>query len=493
MADRFRRLTLLHSNDMHGDFLAEQVDENLVGGVSMLSGYISKVKEEEENVIYCVAGDMFRGSVIDSEFKGVSTIEIMNMLSPDVVTIGNHETDYGLPHLLFIEKCARFPIINANLSIKMNGVRLFKPYHIVEIGGMKILFIGILTEDVMDTAKGRGDDLITGLVDVNDAAQEIAKIINAFKGVDIDFTVLLTHIGIEQDKKLAAALDPELGVDVIIGGHSHTFMDEPVKVNDILIVQAGTGTDQIGRFDIVVDTDNNNIYSYQWQSVPIEANTCPKDNKMEELIGNLKSQTDMKYGHVLRRLNVALTHPNRFKQTELGSFVSDVFKQSLKLDVYLGGSGAIRLTKLGPIITLQDMMSCYPYIDKIAEFTLTGKKFKELLTYTYRDEVFEDSDSEFYQLSEGMYVEYDYATKQIVRFEKDGLPIKDDEMLKVGIREYDYRNSKKFFNMTLDELQANEKMRILTNSSIDVLYENLTSAEKLPKYPDSTRLVILNK
>ena len=91
-----KKLTLLHSNDLHGDFLAERIDNKLVGGVSMLSGYINKVRAEEENVIYCIAGDMFRGSVIDAEYKGVSTIEIMNLLGPDVVTIGNHEVDYGL-------------------------------------------------------------------------------------------------------------------------------------------------------------------------------------------------------------------------------------------------------------------------------------------------------------------------------------------------------------------------------------------------------------
>ena len=110
-----KKLTLLHSNDLHGDFLVEKVDDKLVGGVSMLSGYVNKVRREEENVIYAIAGDMFQGSLIDSEFKGVSTIEIMNLLAPDVVTIGNHEVDYGLAHLLFLEKCANFPIINANL------------------------------------------------------------------------------------------------------------------------------------------------------------------------------------------------------------------------------------------------------------------------------------------------------------------------------------------------------------------------------------------
>ena len=81
-----KKITILHSNDLHGDFLAEQVDEKLVGGVSMLSGYIEKVRAEQPNTIYVIAGDMFRGSVIDSEYKGLSTIEIMNALAPDIVT-----------------------------------------------------------------------------------------------------------------------------------------------------------------------------------------------------------------------------------------------------------------------------------------------------------------------------------------------------------------------------------------------------------------------
>ena len=140
-----KKITILHSNDLHGDFLAEQVDEKLVGGVSMLSGYIEKVRAEQPNTIYVIAGDMFRGSVIDSEYKGLSTIEIMNALAPDVVTIGNHEVDYGIAHLLFIEKCARFPIINANLYIKNTPTRLFTPYKILRMDGMNILFIGIRT------------------------------------------------------------------------------------------------------------------------------------------------------------------------------------------------------------------------------------------------------------------------------------------------------------------------------------------------------------
>lgn len=177
-----KKLTILHSNDMHGDFLAEQIDQRLVGGVSLLSGYVNKVRRKEKNVIYAVAGDMFRGSVIDSEYKGTSTIGIMNLVGPDVATIGNHEIDYGLAHLLFLEKCADFPIINANLHIKSNGRRMFQPFWIAHIDGMKILFIGIITEEVLAATKS--DELIGSFVDIGEAARAVGNICNAYNAID---------------------------------------------------------------------------------------------------------------------------------------------------------------------------------------------------------------------------------------------------------------------------------------------------------------------
>ena len=488
-SERYKQLVILHSNDMHGDFLAENVDEKLVGGVSMLSGYISKVKEEEPNVLYCVAGDMFRGSVIDSEYQGVSTIEIMNMLSPDIVTIGNHETDYGLAHLLFIEKCAKFPIINANLHIKMNGARLFQPYKIVEIDGMKILFIGILTEEVMSKTKTEG--VVGSLVDIEDAAQAIGKICNTFNGIDIDFTVLLTHIGFEEDIILASNLDPSWGVDVIVGGHSHTFIEKPEIVNDVLIVQAGTGTDQIGRFDLLIDTETNSVASYKWQAVPINEKTCPRDDKMEKLVADLKSKTDLKYGRVLRRLKKGLNHENRYKQTELGSFIADIFKRSLKVDMAFAASGAIRVERLDPIITLQDIMAAYPYSDVVYQLTVTGKQLRTMLTNVYRKGIGATDGHEFYQLSEGMKVEYDTNKKEITLFEFDGDPIKDDYVFTYAIRHFDYVNFDEFFGVPIEEVKKNANVRTIATSSTDVIYEFLESDEPSPDYPVSDRLRII--
>ena len=108
-----KKFTILHSNDMHGDFLAEAAGKKgkLIGGLALLSGYINQVRKEEENVLYLISGDMVQGSLIDAEYKGISTMEIMNYIAPDVVALGNHEFDYGLPHLLFLTINGKFILL----------------------------------------------------------------------------------------------------------------------------------------------------------------------------------------------------------------------------------------------------------------------------------------------------------------------------------------------------------------------------------------------
>ncbi len=482
-----KKLTILHNNDLHGDFLEERIDKIDVGGVSMLSGYISAVREKEDNVIYVIAGDMFRGSVIDSEFKGISTIEIMNLLSPDVVTIGNHELDYGISHLLFIEKCAQFPIINANLYIKTNGTRLFKPHHIIEIDDMKVLFIGIITDEILAAAKAEG--LVGTFIDTAEAAEEVGKICNAYNAIDIDFTVLLTHIGIEEDIKLAELLKPEWGVDIIIGGHSHTFMDEPLLVNNIVIAQAGEGTDNIGRFDIIVDTDDNCIDSYTWSFVPINNETSQKDLQLEECINKYKDITDRKYQRILTRFNKQLTHPQRNMETALGSLFSDIFRNSLGLDIMFLGSGSIRGQKLGPIVEFGSLVQIFPYDDEIFKLKVSGKQLKAMFLHMLRDDAWLGI-TEYYQLSEGLRLTYSKDDKEIKSFTYNDNDVMDDHFYTVGLQKFHFLNLEEFFNVPMAEVEVHQKPMIISTSAQDIIVEYLSSHHRL-KYRYDQRVIII--
>src|SRR5690606_36267177 len=283
----------------------------------------------------------------------ISTIEIMNYLSPDCASLGNHELDYGLPQLLFLDKLANFPIINANMYIKKYNKRLMLPYLIKTVDDFDILFIGIVTETVLDALKL--DSQIGTFISLEDAATEIGRICDAYKNDDIDLTILLTHIGLDSDKELAAMLKPEWGVDMILGGHSHSYMDQPEEVNDILIAQAAVGTDQVGRFDILVDDDTNSIVDWKWRLVPIHSDDIKPDLELQKFIDFYKTAVDAKYNTLLCRMAQTLTHPGREVETELGNLISDIFAENANLDVAFIGSGSIRMKELGPVVTLRDL------------------------------------------------------------------------------------------------------------------------------------------
>lgn len=483
-----KKLTLLHSNDMHGDFLSQTVDDQLVGGVGLLSGYIGKVRSEEPNTIYCIAGDMFRGSVIDSEYQGISTIEIMNMLAPDVVSLGNHETDYGLAHLLFLEKCANFPIINANLHVSTNGARLFEPYIILEVDGMKVLFIGILTEDVI--AQTRKDGLIGSIVDVAEAAEEVGRICDSYNALDIDLTVLLTHIGFEEDKKLASRLNPAWSVDLIIGGHSHTLPDEPAVVNGIPIVQAGTGTDRIGRFDILVDTDKNQIAEYRWQTVPINNLNCPVDTEIEALITQYKDRTDQKYCRVITRFNRRLTHPARNMETALGGLFADALKKSLGVDIMLLASGSVRKEALGPIVMLSDLTEAFPFDDGVYLLRVRGGQLRRMLLYMLRDEVWEGVHTEFYQFSAGLHAVYERESRSFLKFTYFGNEIGEDHLFTLGLQEYHYKNFEAAFGVPAAEIRKNGAPRMIATSCRVILEEYLSTHRHLDRKAGSRLKIV---
>ena len=471
-----KKLTLLHSNDMHGDFLAERIDQRLVGGVSMLSGYLNKVRAEEENVVYAIAGDMFKGSVIDSEFLGISTIELMNMLAPDAVAVGNHEIDYGIAHLLFLERCAKFPIVNANLFIKTNHIRLFAPYTVVERDGLKVMFIGILTEEVLSQAKN--DGLIGSFIDIREAAREISVICDTYKTTDIDLTVLLSHVGFDKDQELAKLIDKRWGVDLIIGGHTHTMLDEPCVVNGIPIVQVGSGTDQIGRFDIKYDKYTRKMISMEWKNIPINSENCPTDPAMEDVLLHYKDQTDKKYQRIITTFARKLTHPSRTQETELGNLFADIIQSVASFDIMMYGSGSIRTEALGPVVLYQDLKESSPYDDAVYMVEVTGEQFRRMIKFMLRDEAFLGH-TEFYQFSKGLRMVYSRSRREFLEFKFEGADITPERRLTIGLQQFHYKNFDDFFNVPLEEVSKNRKPRMVATSIFGALEELFASSNHL--------------
>jgi 5'-nucleotidase len=373
---------------------------------------------------------------------------------------------------------ANFPIVNANLYIKQYNKRLMQPFLIINKAGFDILFTGIITEKVMDTIKQ--DSLISSFVTLEEAGREVGRITNAYKNEDIDLTVLLTHIGYESDIELAEILRPEWGVDLIIGGHSHTVLEKPTVTNNVLITQAGVGTDQVGRFDIVVDDETNSIIDYKWQLIPIDQNLCEPDRELEKYINSFKEEVDRKYNTIISKLAHELTHPKREIETALGNLFADAMAETAGCDIMLLGSGSIRVEKIGPLITLKDFLACFPFDDVITTYTIKGKKVKRIFSHIMRIEN-RDGEGECYQVNSRVKAVYSDESKKMDSLLINENPIKDTELYSLCAQGYHIKNSERYLNISLNELTEDDNSRVVSTSAQEVLEEYLRNNQNLSR------------
>ncbi len=443
-------LVLLHSNDIHGAFQPLEKDGLKRGGISLLSGFVQKVKREEKNVIYALAGDLFMGSIIDTEYRGLSTIRLANALSPDVFLVGNHEVDYGLSHLLFLEKCADFPIICANMAVRELNRTIFRPWIDIVSGGLTVRFIGLLTESI--SGKIQQEDLIDREVSVRDVYKELGRVMKQLQREEkADITVLLTHIGIVEDRLLAEKLLPEWNIDLIIGGHSHTLMEQPEFVNGIPIAQAGSGSSQIGRFDIDYDTENHKIAALSWECIPIDETNSEEDELLEFYQERYRREVEKKYEKKLALLPKAYIHDGYHKETEMLDLFADLYREAFQTDVFLLSSNGVRVKSFGPEITRKDLIAALPYDNEVFAVTMNGTRLAEMIRYMLRKESWEGVNI-FILFSGTMSIDFsreEHCVKEVRIYGKEPEP---DRMYTVGITSYLRKNMESLLNIAEGEL-----------------------------------------
>lgn len=469
MNDKLKEMILLHSNDIHGTFTGE-TDENgkVCHSLAQAAGYVKKIKSENPDTVYCIAGDVFQGSLLDSDFQGMSTMDMLNLIDIDVMSLGNHELDYGIPHLMFASRYANFPILNANFRIRRNNRTLFKPYKRIRVGDLKVLFIGLLTQSIADQTKAEG--VLGTYVTVEDPAIEVEKVIEQVRSRhgDPDFTVLMTHIGYEDDVELAKRLDPSLGVKIIVGAHSHTYLEKPDIVNGIMILQAGTGNTHIGDLRLTFDRERKEIDSWEYCLVPVDEEHCPPDKFVNAMVNTYKLDIDEKYGTVITRFRRDLDNYGRGNTTEVGQAFVDAFTASLGVDVMMMASSSTRCYNMNMTVTLQDLREAYPYDGKLYKVKVSGKQLKHMIRHMLRDEVLDDWKDAFFHTSRALHIEYTRSTGELELSFK-GQPVEDGQTFDVGLQEFYFINSETVLDQTNDELTGKGGLTTLSEDAFGVL------------------------
>lgn len=253
------KLTILHTNDQHSRIDPFPMDGSRyqgLGGIAKRASLIRQIREKEEQVLLLDAGDIFQGTPYFNFFHGEVEIDAMSRLGYDAATIGNHDFDGGIDNLAHQISKADFEMLICNYELKDTPMaNHFKPYKIFQKGPLKIGVLGVGIE-----VKGLVPKKLYGATRYLDPIQQVNHYATLLKKeLGCDYVILLSHLGykyrsdnIISDRKLAPLTR---NVDLIIGGHTHTFMDGPETLTNlddrpIHIHQVGWAGIILGRLDV---------------------------------------------------------------------------------------------------------------------------------------------------------------------------------------------------------------------------------------------------
>ena len=245
------RLTILHTNDTHSriePFPSDASRNANLGGVARRAALIKKIREQSSNVLLVDAGDVFQGTPYFNFFKGELDYKLMSAMGYEISTVGNHDFDAGLPGWLNILPLAKFSLVTANYDFSRTILKgLFAPYKIFRKGRIKVGVFGLGVE-----LKGLVDPALTEETKYLEPAPVAKEMVEELRAKKCDLILCLSHLGYSSDQILASEVS---GIDVIIGGHSHTFMKQPQQVINsegfsTLIHQVGFAGIRLGRIDL---------------------------------------------------------------------------------------------------------------------------------------------------------------------------------------------------------------------------------------------------
>ncbi|MBU9673423.1 cell wall-binding repeat-containing protein [Planococcus sp. CP5-4] len=412
-------LTIMHTNDTHGN----------LDNAPKRATLIKKLRAENANNLLLDAGDVFSGTLYFNTFQGLADLELMNYMEYDAMVFGNHEFDLGASaegHAALAEFVggADFPLVGANVDFSKDanmsplvaGEAFTKTAAngqiysgvVQEVNGEEVGIFGLTTAETADISSPKD----IAFTDYIDAANEAVE---WFEGQDVNKIVALTHIGyddnaaIDNDRTLASEVD---GIDVIVGGHTHTKILPPVQVEDTVIVQANEYNKFLGQLDVTFD-EAGNVTNFVGELHDVAA--AEVDEEAAAILKPYADEIDeLKKKEIGVEANVFLNGTRgefgiRLSETNLGNFITDGMLAKAKTinpdtTIALQNGGGIRASiDQGPI-TYGEILTVLPFGNALAIMEVTGQEIKEALEHSVRE--YPKENGGFLHVS-GMFFNYD--------------------------------------------------------------------------------------
>lgn len=480
---REHRLVVLHTNDTHGhpvSFFDYPMPG--VGGLPVRSTFVKSEREKSENLLVLDAGDLNTGRPESNFYKAEPDLIGMNHIGYDAMVLGNHEFDNSLDVLKEQMELADFPLLSANIRRK-DGSELCKPYIIKKFKGFKVAILGLTTEETLSIGN---PEIIKDLV-IEDEVVVARRLVPELRK-KADLVIALVHLGIYDDnhrgsKRLAYNVD---GIDLIIDGHSHTNLEEPLKVRNSYIVQAWHWGLTVGRAEITIK--NRKIVGFGWKQIPMNLKNVKRlaDGSKEitikgkeigedkELVEKLKSYVDGVKVMLAEKIGEAkepfLNDNVRKRETALGSMVADSmlwYAAHQEPDFAIQNGGGIRAALPSGEISKQTVYEILPFDNSVVVLSLKGEQVEELFNYIA---AIPRGKGAFPQVSKGISFKLDRDTGRCENVLINGRPIDKERVYKIVTNSYLAAGGDgyKIFRKALDK---NDTSRFQRDVFIDYIKE----------------------
>ena len=375
------KTVILHTNDVHG----------ALAGYAYAAALKSYFENAGAEVYLVDAGDFSQGTIYVSHFKGASAVTMMNAAGYDVVTLGNHEFDFGYAQLTENLKKAKFTVLCADVYLDATGETIYDPYTVIETSsGLRLGFFGMETpETATKVNPGLIKEITFATFDDLYASAQLA--VDGLKEEEADLVIGLVHLGVDAESAANGYRSIDLyekvpGIDFLIDGHSHTVMTS--GENGEPIQSTGTAFQNIGV--IVIDNETKTIEdNFLMSTAGLAVN-----GRIAATAQGIIDTVDMEYGTPFATteyfLNGERDPGNRTEQTNLGSLITDAMVWSVVssggLEAYydapvvgITNGGGIRASIAEGEVTKKDVNTVLPFGNTVAVVYVTGTELLEAL------------------------------------------------------------------------------------------------------------------
>ncbi len=389
MAAAEYKLTILHTNDFHSRFEPiskydsgckpeDNAEGKCFGGSARLATAIADARARTNNAILVDGGDQFQGSLFYTYYKGKMAAEFMNKLGYDAMTVGNHEFDDGPEVLRGFMDAVGFPVLmsNADVSNEPALSDVMKKSTIIERGGERIGLIGLTPEDTDELASPGKN------VTFSDPVQAVQDEVSKLQVEGVNKIIVLSHSGYAVDQQIA---QHTAGVDVIVGGHSNTYLSNssdravgpyPTMVNGVAIVQAYAYGKFLGELNVTFD-DGGNLTEAVGEPLVMDGSVT-EDAATKDRIAELAKPLDEIRNKVVASAASKIEGDRaicRVQECAMGNLVADAMLDRVRdqgVSIAIANSGGLRASLEPGDVTMGQVLTVLPFQNTLSTFEITG-------------------------------------------------------------------------------------------------------------------------